>query len=173
MRRKQHRPAARICDLLGGFLLLAVILCCIPLTLPRLAGWSVYQVISGSMEPSIPTGSLVYVAPGEAEEAEEGDVIAFYSASGSGAVIVHRVVQNQVVSGELITKGDANSGEDPEPVQYSQYMGRVVWHIPLLGHLLAFVVTPQGRVIAVCAVAAAALLHAAGGRLRRKAEKEE
>ena len=92
--------------------MLAVILCYVPLTLPRLAGLQIFEVVSGSMEPAIPTGSIVYVEETEPSQAEEGDVIAFYSATGSGAVITHRVVQNRVVSGELITKGDANEKED-------------------------------------------------------------
>lgn len=166
--KKRRRRAALILDFMGAVLLIGIILCCIPLTVPRLAGYSAYQVISGSMAPAIPTGSLVYVADRAPEEVGEGDVIAFYSASGSGAVITHRVVQNQVVSGRFVTKGDANDQEDPMPVEYDAYIGYVAYHIPYMGTLLGYVVTLRGRICAVCIVTAAAALHGAAARLRRR-----
>lgn len=166
--KRKSMKGALVCDLIGGVLLLAVILCCLPLTLPRLAGYQVFQVISGSMEPAIPTGSLVYVKETVPEDVEPDDVIAFYSGTGSGAVITHRVLQNQVVSGQFITKGDANEREDMNPVDYDEYIGRVEMSLPYLGYILSHVVTLQGRLTAVCLVLLAALLHLAAGWLRRR-----
>lgn len=164
--KNRNRAAAAALDVFGGILLAAVLLCCIPLTLPRLAGYEIYEVISGSMEPAIPTGSLVYVERTEPAEVEEDDVIVFYSAMETGGVITHRVVQNQVVSGQFITKGDANEQEDLAPVEYDRYIGRVRVHIPYLGAVLGRVVTVPGRIAAGCAVLAAALMILAAGRLR-------
>jgi signal peptidase len=48
-------------------------------------------------------------------------VIAFYKGR---AVVTHRVVENRKVSGEFITKGDANAEKDMEPVPYSALIGR-------------------------------------------------
>ena len=59
--RKRGRLAEAVLNAIGEVILAVVLLCCIPLTLPRLAGYEIYEVISGSMEPAIPTGSLVYV----------------------------------------------------------------------------------------------------------------
>lgn len=170
--RKKQRKAAFACELIGGILLVAVILCCVPLTLPRLAGLQIFEVVSGSMEPAIPTGSLVYVQETAPEEPETGDIIAFYSSSGSGAVITHRVVQNQTVSGQFITKGDANSQEDMTPVSYDYYLGKVVFTLPRMGALLSEVATAPGRITAVCAVAAAVLFHMTGVRLRKRETAE-
>ena len=67
-KKKEKRGAlagcARVCKIFGTVCLVAVILVCLPLTLPRVFGYEIYTVISGSMEPAIPVGSLVYVQPG-------------------------------------------------------------------------------------------------------------
>ena len=146
MRRKSREKGkgGAVCEGLAVLLLLAVILSCLPLTLPRLAGLQIFQVVSGSMEPSIPTGSLVYVRQTEPEEVEEKDVIAFYSASDTGAVITHRVMNNQVVSGRFITKGDANRSVDVTPVAFDRLIGEVVFQIPMLGNLSTCLYTGTG-----------------------------
>lgn len=59
--KRKKRTIARICSMIGVSLLILVILICIPLTLPRLAGFDIYTVVTGSMEPAIPVGSLIYV----------------------------------------------------------------------------------------------------------------
>ena len=93
--QKRKSPAAAGCSALGIFLFLAVIAVCIPLTLPKLFGYQAYTVISGSMEPEIPVGSLVYIQPSAPEDAEENDIVAFYGAA-DGSMITHRVVENNV-----------------------------------------------------------------------------
>lgn len=152
------------CNVLGSLLLVIVILLCIPLTIPRLFGCQVYNVVSGSMEPAIPTGSLVYVKSAEAAEIAADDVIAFYGENDTGAIITHRVVKNQVVSGQFITKGDANEKEDLSPVSYDRFIGKVIFHVPLLGSILAFVATLYGKIIVVVLVLAAIVLRIAGDK---------
>ena len=166
--KRQKNKGALFLDIFGAILVLVVILCYVPLTIPRLAGVQIYEVVSGSMEPAIPVGSVVYVKETKAAEAEEGDVIAFYSAAGSGAVIIHRVVQNQVVSGELITKGDANEKEDLNPVSYDYYLGKVVFTLPGPPGFFPAVLTLPGRLAAAVMVVLAAVLHGAAVRKRRR-----
>lgn len=135
-----------LCNITGGLLLILVILLCIPLTIPRLFGCEIYHVISGSMEPAIPTGSVVYVKETDASEIQKNDVIAFYSSEDTGAIITHRVVQNRVVSGEFITKGDANEKEDVTPVSYERFIGKVVVSIPFLGGILTIISGTSGKI---------------------------
>ena len=129
-KKKEKRGAlagcARICKIFGTVCLVAVILVCLPLTLPRVFGYEIYTVISGSMEPAIPVGSLVYVQPGAPEDAGTDDVIAFYSSMDTGAIITHRVIKNDIVTGQIHTKGDANEKEDLYPVGYDYYIGRAL-----------------------------------------------
>ena len=76
------------------------------------------------MEPEIPVGSLVYIQPSAPEDAEENDIVAFYGAA-DGSMITHRVVENNVLAGELTTKGDANKTKDMNPVSYADFIGTV------------------------------------------------
>ncbi len=154
----------KICTILGTLLLVLVILLCIPLTIPRLFGCQVYNVVSGSMEPAIPTGSLVYVQSAQAAEIATNDIIAFYGENDTGAIITHRVVKNQVVSGQFITKGDANEKEDLSPVSYDRFIGKVSFHVPVLGRVLAFVATLYGKITVAGLVLAAILFRIVGER---------
>ena len=152
----------KISNITGGLLLILVILLCIPLTIPRLFGCQIYHVISGSMEPAIPTGSVVYVKEVEADNIETNDVIAFYSDTDSGAIITHRVVSNRIVSGEFVTKGDANDAEDVTPVSYDRLLGKVVLSVPYLGAVLALVATTTGKISIGCLIIAAVILMVLG-----------
>ena len=158
-KKNKKNTFGTFCNILGTFLLIVVILLCVPLTIPRLFGCQVYNVVSGSMEPAIPTGSLVYVQSAVASEIETNDIIAFYGENDTGAIITHRVVKNQVVSGQFVTKGDANEQEDLNPVSYDRFIGKVTFHVPVLGSILALVATTYGKVAAVGLVVAAILLR--------------
>lgn len=144
--KEQHRKR------IGKLILIMVILFCIPLTIPKVLGYQVYHVISGSMHPSIPINSVVYVEKKEAAQIQKGDIIAFYSVSDSGAIITHRVVKNQVVSGQFVTKGDANNKEDIAPVPYEYVIGKVVLSVPLLGGVFSLMTTLIGKIVVGCLV---------------------
>ena len=96
------------CSLIGTLMLLIVIALAVPLTVPGYLGYQVYNVVSGSMEPSIPIGSVIYVKTVDPVDITKGDVIAFQSGD---SVIMHRVVDNKIVEGTFVTKGDANEAE--------------------------------------------------------------
>lgn len=151
-KNKSQKKTGRWLNGIGLVLLLLVITVCVPLTIPRIFGYQVYNVISGSMAPAIPTGSLVYVKSTPAAEIQKEDVIAFYSAADTGAIITHRVVENHTVSGEFITKGDANKQNDPMPVEYEYLLGKVVLSIPVLGELLAMAASMQGKIAVACMI---------------------
>ena len=133
MKKTKKSAGAVLCRSLGTILLAALVLVCLPLTVPRLFGYHIYSVVSGSMEPAIPTGSLVYIRETAPEDVEAEDVIAFYSSADSASIITHRVVENRVLMGEFITKGDANQTEDMNPVPYSNLIGKVVRSFPEIG----------------------------------------
>ena len=63
----------KICRAFAVLILMAVVAVCIPMTVPRLMGYDVYVVISGSMEPGIPVGSALYVEAAAPEEVEAGE----------------------------------------------------------------------------------------------------
>ena len=192
MKKKEKKsPVPALCSALGTVLLILLVLACVPLTVPRVFGYEIYTVISGSMEPAIPTGSLVYIADTDPGEIVEGDVIAFYGgasgnraedrvdSAGSGAgsigngagsgvsIITHRVVSNSVIMGEFITRGDANEKEDINPVSYDNYIGKVQLSVPMAGYAAELFTSTQGKIAAVCVIAVAALLQVPAWRGRR------
>ena len=157
-----------ICSALGTVLLVGLVLVCLPITATRLFGYDAYSVVSGSMEPAIPTGSLVYVQEAAPEDMKKDDVIAFYGAKDSNAIITHRVVENKVVMGEFITKGDANRTEDMNPVPYSNFIGKVVYSIPVLGRIAEGLTSTVGKIIAGGVIAAALILEGIASVIPRR-----
>lgn len=163
---KHRNTLAKIFSIGGTVLLILVIVLCIPITVPRLFGYDIYTVISGSMEPAIPTGSLIYTKEIPPKEVKKEDVIAFYRVTDSGAIVTHRVVKNQTVSGKFITKGDANEKKDPMPVDYDELLGKVALSVPFLGRILATVATTSGKAAAACLIGVVVIFHIIAGRLR-------
>lgn len=160
-----------LCSVAGTWILLSVILSCLPVTVPRFLGYEIYDVVSGSMEPEIPVGSILYVEGTAPEEVQEQDVIAFWSRD---SVVAHRVLKNRVVEGTFVTKGDANEKEDMNEVEYEALIGRVAAHYPALGRLTALYASPMGKAYAVCYAACGVMFHILAGQLReRRREREE
>ena len=155
-----------LCNIVGTFILLSVIITCLPAAVPRLLGYEVYNVVSGSMQPEIPVGSLILVKPTAPETVSEGAVIAFQREE---SVIAHRVMKNKVVEGEFTTKGDANAKEDMNAVPYAALIGEVAFHCPLIGELLWVYTSTVGKIYAICFAACGAMFHILAGRLRERA----
>lgn len=168
---KKNNKAGRICSVAGTALIISVIILCSLLVLPGIFGFHMYHVLSGSMEPAVPVGSLLYVSAEAQEDVEEDEIIAFYSALEDGSVITHRVVKNNVVSGTFITKGDANEKEDPEPVAYENYIGNVILTLPYLGKLLTIMTSYYGKIAAAGVILLGVVLNLAGSR--QEVDEEE
>ena len=160
--------AGRICSITGMILIVLVIILCSFLALPGIFSYQMFNVISGSMEPAIPVGSLVYVRPEAPETVEETEVIAFYASADSAAVITHRVTENRVTMGEFITKGDANRTEDMNPVPYTHFIGKVACGIPMAGKAAELLTSSDGKFLAGGAILGALLLQALAAFLGRR-----
>lgn len=162
---KKGRVASAICHLFGSIILILVILALLPITLPRLMGYEIFSVASGSMEPEIPVGSIVYVKPAEPVNVAEGEIIAF---SAGSSVVMHRVVSNHQVDEYFTTKGDANPKEDMGGVRYENLIGRVVRHIPLLGQVMQVCAGLLGKVLISCLAGSGILLLVLAGMIAGK-----
>ena len=142
------------------FVILVVILA-ILLVGVRVAGFDVYTVLSGSMEPTYHVGSVIYVKDVDPFELESGDVITFML--DEDTLATHRIVE--VVPDDedptvvrFRTKGDANEAEDASLVHYKNVVGSPVFSIPKLGYFAEYVQNPPGTYIAIAAGACLLLL---------------
>ena len=161
-KKDKGRMAAVICRLLGCIILIVVIGALLPITLPHYMGYEIFNVVSGSMEPDIPVGSIIYVKPVEPETIEKNDVIAFKT---GGTIVTHRVVGNHQVEGYMTTKGDANKQEDLGEVLYANIIGKVVRHVPYLGQLMWILSSNVGKVLMMTLALCGALLNILATRL--------
>lgn len=107
------------------------------------SGYRIFYVTSGSMEPTIPVASVVLVE--RQDEYQMGDIITF-SQPGRDNLVTHRIVditqQGRVQS--FTTKGDANNTDDNQLIPSMNVHGKVLYYVPYLGELVAFVQTPLG-----------------------------
>lgn len=121
----------------AGLLLLIVGLGIIAIGVPALTGGIPLSILTGSMTPTLPPGTLVVVRPTPVEDIQPGDVLTFQLDSGEPALVTHRVIARQAESttGEIrfITQGDANDAPDPRAVLPVQVRGTVWYAVPYLG----------------------------------------
>lgn len=140
--KKDRSTAAVLFRVLGTIIILLVLLITIPSALPRVMGYDIYNIVSGSMLPTIPIGSAVYVSAETPSEISEGEIAAFIV---EGEVVVHRVIANDFENHEVHTKGDANAAEDMWPVPYENIIGTVKKSVPYLGSIMEFATSSSGK----------------------------
>lgn len=126
----------KIWNIFTSALVVLAVLLALLLVGARLIGLQVFTVLSGSMEPTYHTGSLIYVKKVDATKLSEGTVITFML--DEDTIATHRIVG--VVPDEedpsvirYRTKGDANANEDGGLVHYKNVVGTPVFSIPKLG----------------------------------------
>jgi signal peptidase len=120
----------------AALLVAVVVLALILIVVPKIAGATPLTVLTQSMEPLYPPGTLIYVLPVKSSEIRLGDVITYQIESGKPAVISHRVIAiNSPANGKrsFILKGDNNSDPDQAAVLPVQVRGRLWYSVPLLG----------------------------------------
>jgi signal peptidase len=117
---------------------------------PKIFGYEMMNVLSGSMEPSIHTGSVIFIKAVEPTDGlVAGDVITFKSSDDPNIIITHRIteVQKQGDNVRYVTKGDANDSKDPSPVPIANVVGKFAdVTIPFLGYVLTFIKSKAGIV---------------------------
>lgn len=105
---------------------------------PRLSGSTAFTVLTGSMEPTMPPGTLIVVKPTPADQLQTGQVITFQPQSGDPEVVTHRIdgiFYNGQGERRIYTRGDANNVRDPWALEAGQIRGRVWYAVPYLGRV--------------------------------------
>lgn len=160
------KTIGRLARMLGSLYAIALIALVAASLLPRLFGYTPYTVLSGSMEPQLPVGSLIYVHSVDPASLQPGDTITFYRSDG--AVVTHQIYEVNADEQTVGTQGIANVGpdgsvaHDAEATPFSQVIGTPVLCVPYLGYVNAYCTTPPGLyiviAIAVLLLGATALL---------------
>lgn len=115
---------------------------------PIKGNYRIFSVMSGSMEPTIKTGSAILVEP--RREYKVGDIISFQSASEQKTT-THRIVEIDQKSDteSYFTKGDANDAKDAASITKEKVIGKKVLTIAYLGYLLSYAKTLPGLIIII------------------------
>ena len=146
----------------ASLLTLTLALAAAVIAIPAAVGGSALTVLTQSMEPGLPPGSLIVIRPTPVEDIAIGDVITYQIRSGEEAVVTHRVISKTFADGEVtfITQGDNNNVPDPEPVREVQVRGTLWYSLPLLGWVNTLF-SGANRDIAVAVGVGALFLYAA------------
>lgn len=134
-----------------------LLLCVCALGIPRLFGVQEFNVLTGSMTPAYPVGTLVFTAPCDPAEIQAGDVVTCVMNEDLD-VITHRVVANDPAAGTITTRGDANNSDDA-PTLYENVVGVVKFSVPGIGGVINyFTTTEQGRIAGIALLASIVLV---------------
>ena len=109
-----------------------------------LIGITPYVVLSGSMEPTIKTGSLCFINKHSSfEDIKEKDIIAYRL--NNGILVTHRAIK--ITKSCIVTKGDNNNVDDGCNITKDNFVGKNVLWIPKLGYIIKAFQTTKGKII--------------------------
>ena len=125
----------------GMFMLLAIG--------PHTGRYRTLTVLTASMRPTVPPGSVVIVTPIPVTAVKRGDIITYKPPVADAHLVTHRVVE-VVEPGTVRTRGDANNVDDP---WVAQLQGSTVWKVrtqlPGLGYAIEGMRAPIPRLLSV------------------------
>ncbi len=162
---KERSLLAWIGTALGGALLLLVAaLALLIIVLPAATGGQALTVLTNSMAPGLPPGTLIVIRPTDPEDVRLGDVLTYQIRSGSPEVVTHRVIERTTNTEthelEFVTQGDNNAVPDDDPVREVQVRGTLWYSLPWLGYVNTAL---AGDARAILVPVVAGLLFAYGG----------
>ena len=151
----------KVWNVISTIIVAIVVILALLLVGARVVGLQVFTVLSGSMEPTYHTGSLIYVKKVDPYTIEPGQPITFML--DEDTVATHRVVgivpdEEDPTVIRFRTKGDANEAEDGSLVHYKNVIGTPIFSIPYLGYVADYIQHPPGMYIAISGGAVLLLL---------------
>ena len=150
--KKKASPLKKVWNVITWILIGIVVLIAVALVGVRIVGLRPFAVLSGSMEPTYKTGSIVYVKKVDYHDLKVGDPITFML--DEDTIATHRIVE--IIPDEedkdvirYRTKGDANESEDAGLVHCKNIVGKPIFSIPKLGYVANYIQHPPGMYIAI------------------------
>ncbi|MBR5516218.1 MAG: signal peptidase I [Clostridia bacterium] len=132
-------------------LIIIVVILAILIAGVKVVGITPLKVLTGSMEPEYPVGSMIYIKSVDPDDLKKGDTITF---KFNQSLATHRIVdirQSEEIPGtlEYQTKGDANKTVDGQWVNETDIEGRLLFSIPYFGFFANYVQSPPGCYVAI------------------------
>jgi signal peptidase len=114
-------------------------------------GYRAEPVLSGSMQPTLPVGSLGVIKQVPASEVQRGDVVTFNTPGDEGNLTTHRIVGVEREGPKVLyrTRGDANATDDPWRLTQRGTMGELVLDVPYAGYVTRWLALPEVRAAVV------------------------
>ena len=167
-KKKILKTAGYVCAGFFGIVFLLIIISLLPLP----GNYKVLSVLSGSMEPAIKTGSIVFVRP--VGNYKVNDIITFPGSGVDAQPITHRIVETKEAEGTIFykVKGDANDAADWQEVPREEVIGKVLFSIPFFGYLLSFAKQPIGFILLIW-VPVIMIIWEQIGKVRREISKNK
>ena len=118
---------------------------------PRTGHYQTLTMLTGSMRPQFPPGSVVVVTREPVAELRPGHVITYHAPIEDRRVVTHRVVSIDRSGPQpvVVTKGDANAGNDPwQAALKDQHVWRARFAVPLVGDAIRLLRQPAAQTVA-------------------------
>lgn len=137
--------------------------------IPTFWGKNPLVVISGSMEPTLKVGGILYYEKIDLNDFKEGDILVYEL---NEHTISHRIVD--ITDNGFLTKGDNNNSIDTYEVENIQVIGKGTnWSIPYIGYYADFVYNHKYLLfISVGVIIIDLLVDSYSDRKRRLANEE-
>ena len=148
-RHRARTPLATALSLITTCLLVLLVLALgVSAWAVRSGQWAAHPVLSGSMQPTLPIGSVAVVERVPTSSLQPGDVITFHEPGDEGRLVTHRIAAIRRQDGRLVyqTKGDANPERDPWQLTLrgaSSY--RLAADVPYVGYASVWLRRPEIR----------------------------
>lgn len=137
--------------------------------IPSFWGHNPLVVISGSMEPTLKVGGLLYYQEQELDEFETGDILVYQT---KDHIISHRIIEKE--ENGFITKGDANNSVDSSLINNNQVLGKGTnWCIPFLGYYADFIYNHKYLLFVSVAIIVLDLCNDKYTLIKKKVKKDE
>ena len=149
-----HRKA--ITNLVSSILIFTIVTCSISIVYVTVCmndksifGYRIFMVLSGSMEKTLQPNDIILTEKVPEDQLHVEDIISFISDSPDieGQVNTHRIVR--IDGDNFYTKGDANYYQDSLPTNFSNVIGKVIWHSSFIGKIISWVKMPRNMLILI------------------------
>ena len=107
-----------------------------PDEIPHIGCYSVFNIISESMEQTINVNDLIIIKKCSQDEIKNKDIITYKKKDGT--IVTHRIIKITNENGQNVytTKGDNNQVEDEEKIKHEQVQGKYIFKIKGAGNFV-------------------------------------